>query len=101
MRLEAKLREAGLHSNPYARQIMAAVPPPQPPRRDMESTVFKFDWTLPAYKIDQIMEEELIFAIISDWIMTMHVPAVQLLEMSPLTLQTTSIKEQNRTNISV
>ncbi|XP_056007990.1 coiled-coil domain-containing protein 148-like isoform X2 [Ostrea edulis] len=43
MRLEAKLREAGLHTSPYARQVLAAAPPPQPPRRDMESTVFKYD----------------------------------------------------------
>lgn len=41
MKLEAKLREAGLHATDYARQVMAKVPPPQPPRRDMESTVFK------------------------------------------------------------
>lgn len=41
MKLEARLRDAGLHNTDYARQIMSKVPPPQPPRRDMESTVFK------------------------------------------------------------
>ncbi|XP_052247226.1 coiled-coil domain-containing protein 148-like isoform X2 [Dreissena polymorpha] len=43
VRLEQKLREAGLHTSSYARQILSQVPPPQPPRRDMESKVFKFD----------------------------------------------------------
>ncbi|XP_052094946.1 coiled-coil domain-containing protein 148-like [Mytilus californianus] len=41
MKLEARLRDAGLHNTDYARQIMSKVQPPQPPRRDMESTVFK------------------------------------------------------------
>jgi len=44
VRLEQKLREAGLHTSNYARQMISKVAPPQPPRRDMESKVFKFDW---------------------------------------------------------
>lgn len=43
VRLEQKLREAGLHTSSYARQILKKVAPPQAPRRDMESTVFKND----------------------------------------------------------
>lgn len=41
MKLEAKLRAAGLHQSDYARQVMSKTQPLQPPRRDMESTVFK------------------------------------------------------------
>jgi hypothetical protein len=40
-KLEAKLRAAGLHQSDYARQVMSKTQPLQPPRRDMESTVFK------------------------------------------------------------
>jgi len=43
VRLEQKLREAGLHTSNYARQLISQVAPPQPPRRDMESNVFKYD----------------------------------------------------------
>ncbi|WAQ93919.1 CC148-like protein [Mya arenaria] len=43
IRLEQKLREAGLHTSNYARQMMSKVAPPQQPRRDMESNVFKYD----------------------------------------------------------
>ena len=43
VRLEQKLRDAGLHQTDYARHVMKQVAPPQPPRKDMESTVFKFD----------------------------------------------------------
>jgi hypothetical protein len=39
VRLESKLREAGLHNNEYARQILAQVKPPQAPRKDMASTL--------------------------------------------------------------
>ncbi|KAL3832074.1 hypothetical protein ACJMK2_023752 [Sinanodonta woodiana] len=41
LKLETKLREAGLHNTDYARHVMKMVPPPQQPRRDMESNVFK------------------------------------------------------------
>ena len=40
-KLEQRLREAGLHNNAYARQVMMNTQGPQPPRRDMQSTVFK------------------------------------------------------------
>ncbi|XP_033762065.1 coiled-coil domain-containing protein 148-like [Pecten maximus] len=43
MKLEARLREAGLHNSDYARHILSNVKPLNPPRRDMESTVFKND----------------------------------------------------------
>ncbi|XP_060598040.1 coiled-coil domain-containing protein 148-like [Ruditapes philippinarum] len=43
VRLEQKLREAGLHTSNYARQILKQVAPPQAPRRDMVSNVFKYD----------------------------------------------------------
>ncbi|XP_077979166.1 coiled-coil domain-containing protein 148-like [Glandiceps talaboti] len=42
-KLDAALRSAGLQNNPYARQMMATMKPLKPPRRDMESTVFKMD----------------------------------------------------------
>ena len=41
MKLEARLRQAGLHTSAYAKEVMSHVKPPQPPRRDMESTVFR------------------------------------------------------------
>ncbi|CAH1788049.1 unnamed protein product [Owenia fusiformis] len=41
VRLESKLREAGLHNTDYARSMLKQMQPPQAPRRDMESTVFK------------------------------------------------------------
>ncbi|KAK7508485.1 hypothetical protein BaRGS_00000051 [Batillaria attramentaria] len=41
VRLETRLREAGLHNNEYARTLIAQAPPPQPPRKDLMST-FKF-----------------------------------------------------------
>lgn len=43
VRLEQKLRDAGLHTTDYARHVMKLVAPPQAPRKDMESKVFKFD----------------------------------------------------------
>ncbi|XP_053373076.1 coiled-coil domain-containing protein 148-like isoform X2 [Mercenaria mercenaria] len=43
VKLEQKLREAGLHTSNYARQMLKKVAPPQAPRRDMESNVFKFE----------------------------------------------------------
>ncbi|KAL5496373.1 hypothetical protein EMCRGX_G012641 [Ephydatia muelleri] len=41
VKLEHALREAGLHTTSYARQIMSNAAPPHPPRRDQFSTVFK------------------------------------------------------------
>ncbi|KAK6165796.1 hypothetical protein SNE40_022641 [Patella caerulea] len=41
IRIEQKLREAGLHNSAYARSILSEVKPLHPPRRDMISTVFK------------------------------------------------------------
>ena len=43
VKLEQKLREAGLHTSNYARQMLKQVAPPQAPRRDMVSNVFKYD----------------------------------------------------------
>ncbi|XP_041367361.1 coiled-coil domain-containing protein 148-like [Gigantopelta aegis] len=43
VRLEQKLRDAGLHTSDYARQVIAQAKPPTVPRKDMESTVFKQD----------------------------------------------------------
>ncbi|XP_070566283.1 coiled-coil domain-containing protein 148-like [Ptychodera flava] len=42
-KLEAALRSARLQNNPYARSMIAAMKPLKPPRRDMESTIFKMD----------------------------------------------------------
>ncbi|XP_064647830.1 coiled-coil domain-containing protein 148-like [Lineus longissimus] len=41
VKLENRLREAGLVHSEYARQVISTMAPPQPPRRDMESSVFK------------------------------------------------------------
>lgn len=41
LRVEQRLREAGLLDTQYARQVITQIQPPQPPRRDMQSTVFK------------------------------------------------------------
>ncbi|XP_068101841.1 coiled-coil domain-containing protein 148 isoform X2 [Hyperolius riggenbachi] len=41
IRVEMALREAGLHKTRYAKEILPKILPPKPPRRDMESTVFK------------------------------------------------------------
>ncbi|KAM9305823.1 coiled-coil domain-containing protein 148 [Gastrophryne carolinensis] len=41
VRVEMALREAGLHRTVYAKEILPQILPPRPPRRDMESTVFK------------------------------------------------------------
>ncbi|ELU15014.1 hypothetical protein CAPTEDRAFT_43072, partial [Capitella teleta] len=40
-KMEARLREAGVHDNAYARQAIAQTQPLIPARRDMQSTVFK------------------------------------------------------------
>ncbi|XP_062043007.1 coiled-coil domain-containing protein 148 isoform X2 [Lepus europaeus] len=41
LRVELALREAGLHKTHYAKEILPKISPQKPPRRDMESTVFK------------------------------------------------------------
>ncbi|KAK2849792.1 hypothetical protein Q7C36_008575 [Tachysurus vachellii] len=41
VRIEQALRTAGLHHTHYARAMLSEIPPPKPPRRDTESTVFK------------------------------------------------------------
>ncbi|XP_053116024.1 coiled-coil domain-containing protein 148 isoform X2 [Hemicordylus capensis] len=41
VRVELALREAGLHKTLYAQELLPQIPPPKPPRRDMDSTVFK------------------------------------------------------------
>uniref|UniRef100_A0A671DN89 Coiled-coil domain containing 148 n=1 Tax=Rhinolophus ferrumequinum TaxID=59479 RepID=A0A671DN89_RHIFE len=41
LRFELALREAGLHKTFYAKEILPKISPPKPPRKDMESTVFK------------------------------------------------------------
>ncbi|XP_077617099.1 coiled-coil domain-containing protein 148 isoform X2 [Crocuta crocuta] len=41
LRFELALREAGLHKTFYAREILPKISPQKPPRKDMESTVFK------------------------------------------------------------
>lgn len=41
VRVEMALREAGLHKTDYAKEILTTILPPKPPRRDMESTIFK------------------------------------------------------------
>ncbi|KAI1898265.1 hypothetical protein AGOR_G00070550 [Albula goreensis] len=42
VRIEQALREAGFLNTPYARELLSAVRPVRLPRRDTESTVFKF-----------------------------------------------------------
>ncbi|XP_021121668.1 coiled-coil domain-containing protein 148 isoform X2 [Heterocephalus glaber] len=41
LRFELALREAGLHKTLYAKGILPKISPQKPPRKDMESTVFK------------------------------------------------------------
>ncbi|XP_037704875.1 coiled-coil domain-containing protein 148 [Choloepus didactylus] len=41
LRFELALREAGLHKTFYAKEIFPKINPQKPPRKDMESTVFK------------------------------------------------------------
>ncbi|BFZ01634.1 hypothetical protein BsWGS_04672 [Bradybaena similaris] len=41
VRLEEKLREAGLHTTEYGRQVIRAATPPKPPRRDLKHN-FRF-----------------------------------------------------------
>ncbi|KAM6179146.1 coiled-coil domain-containing protein 148 isoform 1-T1 [Rhynchocyon petersi] len=41
LRFELALREAGLHKTFYAKEILPKISPQKPPRKDMESSVFK------------------------------------------------------------
>lgn len=41
LRFELALREAGLHKAFYAKEVLPKINPLKPPRKDMESTVFK------------------------------------------------------------
>ncbi|XP_054828412.1 coiled-coil domain-containing protein 148 [Eublepharis macularius] len=41
VRVELALREAGLHKTLYAQEILPKILPPKPPRRDMNSILFK------------------------------------------------------------
>lgn len=41
LRFELALRDAGLHKSYYAKEILPKISPQKPPRKDMESTVFK------------------------------------------------------------
>ncbi|KAI3356187.1 hypothetical protein L3Q82_017443 [Scortum barcoo] len=41
VRVEQALREAGLHSSQYAREVLSVISPPKPPRRDTKS-ILKF-----------------------------------------------------------
>ncbi|XP_017279986.1 coiled-coil domain-containing protein 148 [Kryptolebias marmoratus] len=39
VRAERALREAGLHQNQYAKEVLSDIKPPRPPRRDTKSTI--------------------------------------------------------------
>ena len=41
VRAEQRLREAGLQTTDYAREVMTQLRPVHPPRRDAQSTVLK------------------------------------------------------------
>jgi len=43
LKVEKALRDAGMHNSDYARRIMASIKPPQEPRKDQHSTLFKYD----------------------------------------------------------
>ncbi|XP_048883232.1 coiled-coil domain-containing protein 148-like [Brienomyrus brachyistius] len=42
LRIECALREAGLHSALYAQEVLSGIRPKRPPRRDTQSTGFRF-----------------------------------------------------------
>ena len=39
VRLENRLRDAGVHNTDYARHVLSKTEPPKPPRKDMAHTV--------------------------------------------------------------
>lgn len=44
LKVERALRDAGIHNTDYARKVMASIKPPQEPRKDQHSTLFKYDF---------------------------------------------------------